>query len=301
MIATAILTMIVIWSLLYTVIPNLLLICLCLIMGVFIAVMNGHKHEGYLHIDIIAQNSRLNELNPSFKFWTVIILMFICVGSNSPVAGLFLTVMMLILTVCVGGLELHDYISLMVTPLLFLLMSVLALLFDYSVIPVGVINLPLIHGYLFVSQAAQLRAALVMSKAIGAISCLYLLNLSTPMVEIISVLRKARMPEIVIELMYLIYRYIFVLLDMYHSMKDAAKSRLGFTDLVKSIHTSGKIYSNLLARSYQKALINFDAMESRCYVGEIRFLESEKSISSFQIIVAGLSIMITLELAFSLL
>lgn len=301
MIATAILTMIVIWSLFYTVVPDLLLMCLCLTMGVFFAVMNSHKHEGYLHIDIIAQHSRLNKLNPSLKFWTVIILLFICVGSNSPAAGMFLTVMMLIITVCAGGLELYDYISLLVIPLLFLLMSGLALLFDYSMGPVGVINLPLFQGYLFVSRAAQLRAALVMSKAIGGISCLYLLNLSTPMVEIISVLRKAHMPEVVIQLMYLIYRYIFVLLDMYRSMKDAAKSRLGFIDLVKSIHTSGKIYSNLLSRSYHKALKNFDAMESRCYAGEIRFLESEKNISSFHMIVTGLSIIITLGLAFSLL
>lgn len=300
MIVTAILTIIVIWCLFYTVIPNAILICLCLITGIFFAVMSNHKHEGYLDIDMIAQCSKLNKVNPSLKFWIVLILMFLCVGSRSPFVGLFLTVLMLILTVFVGGLDFHDYLSLLLVPILFLLVSGLALLFEYGTQPSGIINLHIFQGYLFVSPTAQLRARLVMSKAIGAISCLYLLSLSTSMSEIISVLRKARIPDIVIELMYLIYRYVFVLLEMLHSMKDAAKSRLGFIDFPTSVHTTGSIYANLLARSYQKANKNFDAMESRCYIGEIRFMEDMKGHSFFHVIIAGFTVIITLGLSIAL-
>ena len=74
MIFTAILTMIVIWCLFYTVIPNVILISICVLLGISFATMNNHKHEGHLSIDVIAQSSKLNEVSPSVKFWTVLIL-----------------------------------------------------------------------------------------------------------------------------------------------------------------------------------------------------------------------------------
>jgi cobalt/nickel transport system permease protein len=300
MIITAILAMLVIWCLFYGGITNTILICLCLITGGFLAIVSRHKHEGFLVIDIIAQKSHLNKVNPSIKFWTVLILLFLCVGSKSVIVGLILAVVMFILMVPYGGLDLHDYLSLLSVPVSFLLISTLALLFNYGEVASGVINLPVFQGYLFVSQSSQLRTGLVLSKALGALSCLYLLSLSTPMSEIISVLRKAHIPDVVIELMYLIYRYTFVLFEMYRSMKDAAKSRLGFVNFSISVKTTGKIYSNLLARSYQKAMNNFDAMESRCYTGEIRFLEHEKKISLMQYIAAVSLVVIISGLTFTL-
>ncbi len=300
MIITAILTMLVLWCLFYGVVPNVILIGICLITGAFLAVLSRHKHEGFLVIDILAQNSKLNKVNAALKFWTVLALLFLCVASNSVAIGLILTVVMLLLIVPCGGLHFHEYLSLLSLPVSFLLISALALLFDYGNAAAGVINLPIIQGYLFVSQASQIRAALVLSKALGALSCLYLLSLSTPMSEIISVLRRAHIPDVVIELMYLIYRYTFVLFEMYRSMKDAAKSRLGFVNFSISVKTTGMIYSNLLARSYQKAMKNFDAMESRCYVGEIRFLENEKRISLIQSILAVSFVIIILALTVAL-
>lgn len=294
MIITAILTMIIIWCLFYSIIPSTMLMFLCVFMGACLAVMSCHEHEGFLSIDVLAQKSRLNKIHPTLKFWTVMILMFLCVASKSAFIGLSLAILMLILIVIVGGMELHDYLSLLSLPVSFLLISGLALLFEYSIHPIGVINLPVIHGYLSISQYGQARAALVISKALGAISCLYLLSLSTPMSEIIGVLRRIHTPDIVIELMYLIYRYIFILLEMYRSMKDAAKSRLGFVDFSTNLHTTGKIYTNLLERSFRKANNNFDAMESRCYIGEIRFMENKKSISYIHVISAISVIILTL-------
>ena len=300
MIITALLTILVIWCLFYGMLPDVMLLILCFLTGGFLAVMSRHKHEGFLTIDIIAQNSRLNKVNPALKFWTVLILMLLSIISNSSLVGLFLAVFMLVLIVIAGGLELHDYLSILSLPLSFLLLSGLALLLEYGAQPIGVINLPVNHGYFIVSQAAQFRAALVMSKALGAISCLYLLSLSTPMSEIIGVLRRFHTPDIIIELMYLIYRYTFILLEMYRLMKDAAVSRLGFIDFWTGLHTTGKIYSNLLARSYRQANINFDAMESRCYTGKIRFLENYKSISYIHLAAAICLILFTLGITLGL-
>ena len=62
-------------------------------------------------------------------------------------------------------------------------------------------------------------------------------------------------------------------------MKDAAASRRGYSGFARSIRTTGSVYGNLLATSFRRSGACFDAMESRCYDGEIRFLEREKPVT----------------------
>jgi cobalt/nickel transport system permease protein len=248
----------------------------------------------------LAQNSRLHSVSPTLKFWMVLALLFLCISSPSPVVGLALALATAFLTTVVGGIKLRDYLGLMALPLSFLLLSGLALLFEYNPQATGVINVAVFNGYLTVSYQAQTTALLVMSRAFGALSCLYLLSLSTPMSEIITVLRRAHCPDVVVELMYLTYHYIFVLLAMYDSMKHAAESRLGYRDLRTFVRTTGNICANLLACSYRQASTNFDAMESRCYDGEIRFLESGRHVTVPQISIASLAVGTIAFLAFRL-
>jgi len=237
-------------------------------------------------IDVLAYASRLGKVNPSLKFWTALALMVICVSARSLYAGVFLTVAMLVLTVFVGGLKLRDYITMFALPLSFLIMGGLALLFELSAQSGGILNIPFFGHWLCVTAATQVRTVLVLSRALGAVSCLYFLSLTTPMSELIGVLRRAKCPNVLIGLMYLIYRYIFVLLSMHHAMKNAAKSRLGYINYRTGLRTTGNLYSNLLARSYRQATINFDAMESRCYDTEIRFLENRGKITGMHLFVA---------------
>ena len=285
---TAILSAAVVWCLFYGKINSTVLAVICAGLGTVLLIFGKHTNNQFLTIDVLAYSSRLRKVNPSLKFWTVLILMVICISAKSPAAGIFLTVIMAVLVVFIGGLELHDYVNILALPVLFLMTSGLVLLFEITAYKNGVISIPLFgYGYwLCVSEITQARAALVLSRALGAVSCLYLLSLTTPMADLIGVLRRSKCPNVMIELMYLIYRYIFILLSMHHTMKNAAKSRLGYIDYRTSIRTTGKLYSNLLSRSYRQANNNFDAMESRCYDTEIRFLENRGEITVIHISVA---------------
>lgn len=283
---TAILAMVVAWGLFYGRLPAALLALLCILVGVGLGVVGRHKHTQYLIIDVYAQSSHLNKVNPLLKVLTVMILIIICVSSGTAIVGVYLAIIMILLVVLVGGLKLHAYVHLLALPLSFLLLSGMALLFEVSRVASGVIQIPMFGWWLCISADAQIHTTLVMARAIGAVSCLYLLSLTTPMSEIIGVLRRLHCPGIIIELMYLIYRYIFILLSMYHTMRNAAKSRLGFINYRANIRTTGNLYSNLLSRSYRYAGRNFDAMESRCYDTEIRFLEKRKPATMLQILTA---------------
>jgi len=281
-----------IWCLYWGRISEPFLIILCVTLGAFLAYFS-HGHTHHFSLDALAQKSRLNGINSALKFWTLFALMIISVASTSSAAGVFLMIASLVLAVFVGGLKLSNYIRIITLPIAFLLMGGLALLFEVTSEPIGVLNFNAFGFWLCVSENAQSQTALTMSRAFGAVSCLMLLTVSTPMPEIINVLRRARCPELIIDLMYLIYRYIFILLSLHHEMHDAAKSRLGFRDYRTSLRSTGRIYSNLLGRSYQFACKNFDAMESRCYSTGIRFLERKNKIIYMQAAVSAVMLLLT--------
>ncbi|MDR2868885.1 MAG: cobalt ECF transporter T component CbiQ [Deferribacteraceae bacterium] len=226
-----------------------------------------------MFIDILAQKSRLRRVNTVFKICATIILLIIAVTASHYAVGMLLAVLLAVLTIAIGGLRLREYMTALALPLGFLLAGSLALLFELSPQPNGILSVQIFSSWLSISEDSLARATLVASRALGAVSCLICLSLSTPMPALIGALRRMHCPELVIDLMYLIYRYIFILLLIHHDMRLAARSRLGFRDYKTSIRATAAIYTNLLSRSYLFASKNFDAMESRCYDTGIRFLE----------------------------
>lgn len=275
----AVLAGFVLFSLFVGTLPTAAVLALCVLAGGALAVFGRHSHGGVLVIDVYARRSRYFAWSPALKTGGCVLLLVLCVASPSPWVPLALALIMAFLTVWGGGIRFHDYLALLSLPAAFLLLSGLALLWDYVPVMDGVAAVPFWNGWLVVTAAAQVRARLVTARALGAVSCLYFLSLSTTMPEIFSVLRRAHVPSVMTELAVLIYRYLFVLLSAYETMQDAAASRLGYSTFARSIRTTGAVYGNLLAASFRRAGACFDAMESRCYDGEIRFLEREKPVT----------------------
>ena len=275
----AVLAGFVIFSLCAGTLPTAAAAALCVLVGGVLLLFGRHSHGGVLVVDVYARRSRYFEWSPALKTAGCVLLLILCVASPSPWVPLTLALVLALLTVCGGGIHLHDYLALLSLPAAFLLLSALALLWDYAPVMDGVLAVHFWNGWLVVTAAAQARARLVIARALGAVSCLYFLSLSTTMPEILSALRQAHVPSVMTELAVLIYRYLFVLLSVCQSMKDAAASRLGYSGLARSIRTTGAVYGNLLAASFRRAGACFDAMESRCYNGELRFLEREKPVT----------------------
>ena len=283
---TAVLAAAFLWFALYGRANAALLIILCVALAALLAYFGRHGHSRFLAFDVLAQVSRLKSVNSSLKLWTTLALMALCIASKNPIAGLIAFTLAAVFTTCVGGLSPKIYLRLLMTPLLFLALSGLALLISFGAMEPAALSLRIGSLTIYVTEAAQTRAILVMARALGAVSCLYMLSLSTPMSEIIAVMRRVHCPNIIITLMYLIYRFIFIVINIYHTMRDAAKSRLGYSTLSANIRTTGSLYANLLAYSYRHAGKNFDAMESRCFDSEIRFPESKAAAAGFHVAIA---------------
>ena len=232
-----------------------------------------HTHGGLLSLDRYAQASRLSMVSPRLKAAFAVAVLLLCVAADSAAIGLVISAGMLAACIGCSGAPVRYILSLMAIPVAFILISCLAVIFDFSAVPLGFWDLPLPGALWLSATRAGLRAAgLLFFKAYGAVSCLYFLSLTTPMQELIEVLRAAHIPAICIELMYLIYRYLFLLLDMQNHLTIAARSRLGYADRRRAFYTFPRISGSVLAGAFRRSGICFDAMEARCYDGSLRFL-----------------------------
>ncbi len=225
--------------------------------------------EHHIYMEQYAQASGLRGTNAAFKTAFSMVVLLLCLILDSAAVSAFIILSMLAATVRIGRVRLWDYIRLLGIPLFFMVCSAAALIFTT-------------HD---IRQTAE-----VTLRALGAVSAFYFLILSTPMDELLAVLRKCRLPGLFIELMYLIYRFIFVLTDVWNHMNTAAKARLGYVDYRTSLRTFGGIAGNLLVLSMKRADSFYDAMESRCYGGDIRFLEESRKCRPVEWIVSGVYI-----------
>lgn len=246
----------------------------------------GHKHGEGFSIDFYAYTSKIRHWNATFKVSLSVLILILCIALENPYVSVMVIIAMAYLTIVKGELPVGEYFSILTIPIVFILLGTFTIAIDFSKQPIGQYNLYLGFCYVFTSMAKLKEVAFLILKVFGAISALQMMTLSTPSSEIIYVLRKAHVPKLIIELMNLIYRYIFILMDVYAKMKNSAESRQGYCDFKTSCYTFGSIASNMLVISLKKANTYYDAMEARCYDGDLIFLEEDKKVETIQLVSA---------------
>ncbi|WP_434512916.1 cobalt ECF transporter T component CbiQ [Desulfitobacterium sp. AusDCA] len=250
----------------------------------------GHKHGEGSSIDFYAYSSKLRDMNSTFKVSFSLLTLVLCIVLNNPYVSTVVIMAMAYLTIIKGGLSLSGYLSIMTIPLSFILLGTFTIGIDFSTQPLGQYNLYLGFGYVFTSLEKFKAMLFLILKTFAAISAMEMMTLSTPSSEIISVIQRAHVPKLFAELMNIIYRYIFILLDVNIKMRNSAESRLGFCDIKTSWYTFGNIASNILIVAFKKADAYYNAMEARCYDGELAFLEEVKKVKTIQITKAAIFI-----------
>lgn len=224
-------------------------------------------------IDKLAYSSRLRHKNPGLKAAFAAGTLLLCVAARSFMVSLCITAVMGGLIVGLGGTPFRRYIRLMLLPLGFLLISTITIIFHMSEAPSSLLSLKLGSHYLIMDASSLLYGLRLASTSLSAVSCLYFLALTTPLTDLLAVLRYIRCPALIIELMFLMYRFVFVLLELASSILRAQQCRLGNKDFRTSIRSIGQMSAVLLQRALSKSSALYNAMEARGYNGQIRVLD----------------------------
>lgn len=246
------------------------------------------KHKAKMSIDYLAYQSKLNKYNAPFKIIIAVLTLMICVISKNPYTPLIVAVTMAAISIW-GGVKPSEYLRLMFIPAGFIAAGTIALVIGISDMPTAH-SIRLFSLYFYISHTGVNHALNAATRALGAVSALYMLTLSTPMGELVSALKKIHIPGIVISLMHMIYRFIFILADVCRSIKTAAESRLGYRNLKISCRSFALSAVSLLVISMKKADAYYNAMVSRGYDGELLFWAQDKPLKASHVIIGAVYI-----------
>ncbi len=243
----------------------------------------GHRHthghdEGHgnisAQIDSFAYNNNLAQASPTTKIVFAASMLILSVLSPSivlPITTLLITAFLIVAVARIPG---RFYLDLLTYPLILAGVSCvfIALFFGYGQ-PLTQINFPWFTWTIYEKGIGMALATFF--RVAGAVSSMFFLVLTTSMTDLFISLRKVRLPKVLAELSLLVYRYIFVFMEVSSKMTRAQKLRLGQTGWVKRIRQTSLLAGNLFIRTLEQGERTFVAMNARGYDGNIRMLEDQ--------------------------
>ena len=223
-------------------------------------------------LDDYAQSNALRDTSPRLKLLLGLGAIILCVSSATPIAPLFIAVTMSLITVRLAKIPWTFYSRLLLIPLSFSLLSAVVVafmhgggdqLFAFSVFGIT----------LGISEDGANLALLLIARTFGGMCSLFFIALTTPMVEIFSILKSVGLPDFLVELSMLIYRYIFVFVDQAAVIHSAQVMRLGDAGIKNSINSFAMLSSVLFLRAWEQGERLIIAMDARCYDGKLDIVE----------------------------
>ena len=223
-------------------------------------------------IDQYAYESKLKQLSPMLKMALSLITLFLCVLISENLFSLLVFCLMAWGCIVWSGVGVRTFCKLCAIPLGFLLIGVLTIAVSFPTEPVGLVHIRLFQHYIAITAEGLALAGNIFLKSMAGVSCLYFLYVTTPIGEILGVLDRFKVPQILTELMMMIYRFIFILFNMMGQMRVASHARLGNISYRKSLITMAKTSTSLFVNSFKKSTDILNAMEARAYQGAVIYI-----------------------------
>ncbi|BCS53197.1 cobalt ECF transporter T component CbiQ [Geobacter sp. SVR] len=184
-----------------------------------------------------------------------------------PAVAAGLALVLAVVTLLGAGTPLKDYLRVAAPALLFLATSALTLSLSLNMSgPAGPSLRP-------VPAEEMHHVARVCARSLGGLAALLFLGLTTPMNDIIALLRRLKTPEVLLDLMTLCYRMLFVLSEAVHDMHTAQAARLGQATPRLALRSLGILAANLMVQVWQRSLALHQGALARNNDGPLRFLE----------------------------
>lgn len=175
------------------------------------------------------------------------------------------------------GLSLKALLQIAALPMSFMFVAVLSIICIISTESFEAIYLAKIGGYYIgFSDLSLDKGIYIMGKAMGAMFAFYFLILTCPIDEIEYLLRKMKVPDLLIELFVLSFRFITILLAFSKQCYLSQKKRMAYRSFSSSIGALGMLVSSVLIKSLVHADFSHHALMSRGYCGEMVFRETHE-------------------------
>ncbi len=218
-------------------------------------------------LDSVAQQNGFRHIHPGTKLLLGLGSLVICLISPFPFVQLISGIILSIVLLFPGKIPARLYAELLVGPAFFAVMSVIVLLFVlgggdviWQFNPASWLNLNITTG-------AVKESILVLCRVFGCSISLFFIVLTTPMTDLFNGMKRIGIPVEVIDLMMIIYRYIFIVYAQAVEIWQAQVMRLGYSKPVEAIRSFSMLCGMLFISSWNAGEDLVRAMDCRCYNG----------------------------------
>lgn len=233
-------------------------------------------------IERAAYGNRWRSVSPAAKGLFALAGLLAALLAGSPATAATIAGLLMLTTVFGAALPLALYLRVATPALGFLALSSLSLLFSLSVDATG-------HLSWQIAPAAATNIAAVSGRSLAALAALLGLVLTTPLPDLIALLRRLRVPDVLLDLMVLCYRMLFVFSTAIEETRTAQAARLGYSTPRRSLNSLGLLAAGLSVQVWQRARALHLAAESRCGSGTLRFLTPQFQHAGRDTVLAGLA------------
>lgn len=217
-------------------------------------------------VEQLSYSNRWRRAHPAAKCVFALCGMISAFVASSPAVAALLALLLVAITCYGPRIPLRCYLRVSAAPLLFLMVSGATL-----AVSVGWQGE---FPWLCVTSAdGQLQAALrVAGRSLVCLASLLFLAMTTPLNDLISLLRRLGFPDVLTDLMTLCYRTLFVFLEATHDIVTAQSSRLGYATPRLALRSLGIMVAALTVQVWQRSRALQQAALSRANDGPLRFL-----------------------------
>lgn len=209
------------------------------------------------HLDVYTYTNRLRPVSPQQKLWFAISLLLIALMTH-PTAQLLIALWLGVWTIGYARIPAKVYLNVLMVAGLFLLISLPALI--VNIVPMEQIasvrwdqigGITVGHWYLFASRSGLTQGFQIGMRSLACTSCLLFVLFTIPFTDLLQVLRQWHVPTLLTELMLLMYRFVFLFLDVVTELQLAQRARGGYRTRQRWMYSVGLLVSQLLLRSLQ--------------------------------------------------
>lgn len=206
-----------------------------------------------LIIDKYAYTNSLSEKNPYIKTIFSILFLIISLIIENPVYQIAIIATMSIIILSTSKMGISEYLKLLSIPLIFMIMSILAIIISISTEKIDMLTYFTIGStYIGISKFGLYSAFKILARSISCLTCVYFLMLTTPFNQLIQVFKKLHIPDNVIEIAMLIYRFIFIFLEEVHEIYKSQEMKMGYMGMKNSYNSLGLLVNMLYKRMMKR-------------------------------------------------
>ena len=206
-----------------------------------------------LEIDKCAYTNNLKDANPMIKLGVTIIALSISIGTNSIRIHLLTMLLVSALIIFLAKVDIRLYIKCLKIPIYFLVIGTILNLVNISFENQGFLfNIKVFSLYIGTTKFSIENSIYILLRAMSSVISIYFLILTTPFNQLIIILKKLHIPDTLVELMVLTYRFIFIFLEEIKDIYKSQQLKFGYINLKNSYNSTALLIKVLFFRMMKK-------------------------------------------------